>query len=362
MRNIQNLPKFLSFGDIPADFFLNIKSMLLVHSNSSLDKEFIDKNKSAFSKIKIQKINISKMKNTSDIVDLDIKKYNIRFDIIIAVGAGSVIDVSKIIYTKLIYKNWKNALLNNSFPKFNHRKKFAVVSTLPGSGAESSKASVLNSKNDKIIFTSTDFIPQYVFYDLKKIQKNKPKQIILGLVDSIVHGLESENSILKNDFAKIYAKNLIQNGQKLLDQYLVNSESFFNTQNIKNICLMSLHGGIAQSETGSGLCHALAHTFEKEFDYSHTESILLFSFFAFEYRKKVQKNNHINTLNNIFQKIYTKLFDESERHKHHTILGSIDIQKFLDIAKTDICWKIERNKIDESKLFKIINKRVKRNL
>ena len=75
MKNIQNLPKFLSFGNIPKDFFLDIKRMLIVHSNSSLDKEFLLKNRNAFTGIKIIKLNISKLKNTTDIIDFDIKKF-----------------------------------------------------------------------------------------------------------------------------------------------------------------------------------------------------------------------------------------------------------------------------------------------
>ncbi len=359
MKSSQNLPKFLSFGDIPKEFFLKTKSILLVHSNSSLDKEFLLKNKSAFSRIEIIKFNISKMKNTADVVDLDIKKFKTNFDSVLGLGGGNVIDVSKIIYTKLIYKNWKKALTNNNQLRFNHKKKFIIVSTLPGSGAESSKASVLNQKNGKTIFTSTDFIPQYIFYDLKKIQKNKPKQLILRLIDAIVHGLESENSILANDFNKIYADDVIRNGKKLLEQYLLNSEIFFDIKNIKRLCLISLYGGISQSESGSGLCHALAHAFEKKFNYSHSESILICSFIALEYRKSTTSNNDIKNLSKIFGKIYYKLFDNSKRAKLHKVLNSIDIKKFIDLAKTDICWKIEKNRIDESKLFEIISRKVK---
>ena len=361
MRNIQNLPKFLSFGNIPKDFFCNIKKMLLIYSNSSLDKDFLLKNKDSLSGIKIIKLNISKLKNTTDIMDFDIKKFNINFDIVLAVGGGNVIDVSKIIYTKLIYKNWKKAFSNNDYCRFNHKKKLAVVSTLPGSGAEASKVAVLNQKNNKIILTSADFIPQYIFYDLNKIIKNKPEQLVLRLIDAIVHGLESENSILKNDFSTMYAKNAIKNGEKLLNRYLESSDKFLDIKNIKQLCLISLYGGIAQSETGSGLCHALAHTFEKEFNYSHSESILLCSLISLEYQKKYKNSNDINNLKKIFQKIYNKLFSDSKKIKHNKILNSVNIQRFIDLAKKDVCWKIEKNKIHESELFRIINKKVRKN-
>ena len=361
MRNIQNLPKSISLGDIPREFFLKTKRMLLIHSNTSLDKEFLLKNKIIFSNIEIKKFNISKLKNTADIIDFDIKKLGIDFDVIMAVGGGNVIDVSKIIYAKLVYKNWKNTLSSNNYLRFNHKKKFVVVSTLPGSGAEASKAAVLNKKNDKIIFTSTDFIPQYIFYDLKKIIKNKPEQLIIRLIDAIVHGLESENSILRNDFSEIYAKKVINNGSKLLEEYLVNSELFLDTKNLKQLCLMSLYGGISQSDSGSGLCHALAHAFEKEFNYSHSESILLCSFITLKYQKKINDYNDLQKLGKTFSKIYIKLFNNSKRAIHEKILNSLNIQKFINIAKTDVCWKIERNKIDEIILFKIINKKVQDN-
>ena len=361
MKNIQNLPKFLSFGNIPKDFFLDIKRMLIVHSNSSLDKEFLLKNRNAFTGIKIIKLNISKLKNTTDIIDFDIKKFNTSFDMVLAIGGGNVIDVSKIIYTKLIYKNWKKALLNNDYFRSNHKKKLAVVSTLPGSGAEASKVAVLNQKNNKIILTSADFIPQYIFYDLKKIIKNKPEQLILRLIDSIIHGLESENSILKNDFSTIYAKNVIKNGEKLLKKYLKNSDIFLDIKNIKQLCLISLYGGISQSEAGYGLCHALAHALEKEFNYSQSESILLCSLISLEYQKKSKESSDINNLKKIFQKIYNRLFDNSKKIRHNKILNSLNIQRFIDLAKKDVCWKIEKDKIDERELFKIISKKVKKN-
>tara|TARA_B110001450_G_C17487272_1_gene426779 strand:- start:331 stop:822 length:492 start_codon:yes stop_codon:yes gene_type:complete len=159
----------------------------------------------------------------------------------------------------------------------------------------------------------------------------------------------------------MYAKNAIKNGEKLLKKYLQSSDIFLDIKNIKQLCLISLYGGISQSEAGSGLCHALAHTFEKEFNYSHSESILLCSFISLEYQKKYKNINDINNLKQIFQKIYNRLFNNAKKIRHNKILSSLNIQRFIAMAKKDVCWKIEKNKIHESELFKIINKKVKKN-
>ena len=236
----------------------------------------------------INYFNTSKLNFSSDIIEYKSKLFKPGYDLIISVGGGSVIDTSKIIYVRSLFSNWKNKIKENSL-KFNKTKtKFLVVSTLPGSGAEVSKTAVLNSKNKKFFFTSNFFVPGYVFYDVKSIALLKKNKLTINLIDAILHSIESQNSILKNSFSETCANFVMTNCVVFLKDIIGLKSKYFTYNEVKKLCIYSLYGGMAQSETGSGLCHALAHTLEKKFKITHAESIFLCSMISLKYKRNLK--------------------------------------------------------------------------
>ena len=290
MRNIQHLPNFVSLNEIPNNFFKNIKKVLIVYSLSSKKNKVLKKFKLQLKLSHVSYFNASKLKFNSDIIDYKSKLFNPGYDLIISIGGGNVIDASKIIYARSIFLNWRDKIKNNLIKLNNSKTKFMVVSTLPGSGAEVSKTAVLNSKNDKIFFTSGYFIPNYVFYDVKSIYSVDRKKLLIRLVDAITHSIESKNSILTNLISEAYSDYVIKNSIEFINYILKTKNKYLSTSEIKKLCIFSLYGGMAQSETGSGLCHALAHTLEKNYKLPHSEAIFLCLMISLKYKRS--SKNH----------------------------------------------------------------------
>lgn len=359
MQDFQSLPKFSSLREIPHNFFINARQVLITHSTSALKNGALSKVLKKLEGKKVVLFNTSILQNSSDIIELKNKDFNKKYDAIIAIGGGNQIDIAKLIYAKSAFKDWKAVIKKNELENCNVNTSFIVISTLPGSGAESSKAAVLNSSVSKLIFTSDIFMPDYVFYDLDSILNVSNHSLLIRLVDAISHGFESKNSILSNKFSEPYSDYVVKNGPALINKYIKDDINFLNKTSAKMFCILSFYGGLAQSEVGSGLCHALAHTLEKEFDIPHSECIYLCLFITLQYKRKTSDRKEELELKKALNKLYNKLFDSKQVATHKKILKNLDIDSYISLAKHDLCWKLERNKIDESQLKKIIKLKIK---
>ena len=107
MRDIQHLPNFISLNEIPKDFFKNVKKVLIIYSNSSKKNKLLTKLNMLLKHTQINYFNTSKLNFSSDIIEFKSKLFKPGYDLIISVGGGSVIDVSKLIYVKSLFSNWK---------------------------------------------------------------------------------------------------------------------------------------------------------------------------------------------------------------------------------------------------------------
>ena len=360
MHDIYNSPKFYSLKRIPKLFFNDFKNILLIHSasaskNGSLNRIF----ERLENKKNIDIINSSSFKSNSEIINNYDDLYKKKYDLVITVGGGTQIDIAKIAYVKCMFKNWEEKILSKDHIPISTKIKFVSIVTLPGSGAESSKASVINSNSNKKIFSSHLFMPDYVFYDIQSILALKKADLLVRAIDAIMHSIESKNSILYNQFSEIYADYVYNKGLNFLKQYAKDSKIDLSTHNIKTLCILSFYGGLAQSESGSGLCHAMAHTLEQEFKISHAESILLCSFILLEYRDKNLKRTVELNIKELFINLYKLIFTEAKIRKHKNILNKIDPEDFVKRARTDPCWKLEKERLDETKIIEILNLKIK---
>jgi len=358
MRDIQHLPNFISLNEIPKDFFKNVKKVLIIYSNSSKKNKLLTKLNMLLKHTQINYFNTSKLNFSSDIIEFKSKLFKPGYDLIISVGGGSVIDVSKLIYVKSLFSNWKKKIKENSLTYDRTKTKLIAISTLPGSGAEVSKTAVLNSANKKFFFTSKFFIPGYVFYDVKSIALLNKNKLTINLIDAILHSIESQNSILKNSFSETCANYVMANCIVFLRHIIGLNNKYFNYKEVKKLCIFSLYGGMAQSETGSGLCHALAHTLEKKFNIPHSESIFLCSMISLKYKRNHKDKKIYFEILKLILKLYKICFSKQRITKHNSILKKLNLDEFILNAKLDSCWKLEKYKIQETQLKKIFNLKI----
>ena len=121
-------------------------------------------------------------------------------NLIIAIGGGSVIDISKALsctfYEKKIHDRFENKV------------KLLVIPTLSGTGSECSKGAILQYKNGtKFALRSKKLIPNFIFYDFKLCLSAPKKLRAEALFDCLSHAIEtyiSKKTNLLNKARSIY--------------------------------------------------------------------------------------------------------------------------------------------------------------
>ena len=366
MKNIQTFPNFLfDSSDNFLSFLKKYRKILLIHSNFINKNNLLQRIKDKFGD-KIEFYNISMNK-----IPINTKFYNqisskSEFDLILAIGGGSVIDVGKIFYAKTANRKFLFSAKRSFSVEFKSEKvDFATLVTLPGSGAESSKTSIINYSNKKYFFISRNFVPKYVAYDFETISNNNYINQLFRMIDSLMHGIESRETILSSTFADYLSKNIIINSKKVLKKILKNKDLKFSPSILKEMCAISFYGGIVQSECGSSLGHAIAHSLESCFKLSHSESIFLAAFVKLNYEKKNKNKSKIIQFESLLRFIYSNILSNKDRIFYNKVINNMNLSKFLEIIKSDPCYKLTNIRIDEKKLenvMRLIKKKKKWNI
>lgn len=345
MFNFHKFPNNVFFDNSFFSYIKKYKKILIIHTSSfNAEDRLRFNNKSIF---------CVKFESHKKLFNHKIIK-KIKFNLIIAVGGGEVIDNSKALYAKLCDNSFNLSISN---PEFNKKGniKFAVIVTMPGSGAEVSKTCVLNLKKKKHFFINRNFIPDYVFYDIKKISNLNKIQLGYRTIDSIMHTIESKESIISSKFSNIISDEILKTGIETLKKIQKIQKNYIGKEIAELIALLSFYGGFAQSEAGTGLCHALAHSLEENYKINHSEAIFLTSFVKIEYQKKTKTYDYYKQLLSCLKKFYSNT-NINEQKRLGKFLLKINFKTVLESAKNDICWKLGKHRIDEGKLKDILKK------
>ena len=199
------------------------------------------------------------------------KKYNI----IIAIGGGSVIDVAKTI--KLLY-----------FNEFGIRVPLVAIPTTSGSGSESTHFIVYyvnKEKQSKGIPEIT--LPNYVILDPSLIM-SLPKSIMASSgMDALGQAIESYWSINSNNESKKLAEEAI----KLLVENLENAINIRDKKYIQKVMWAANLSGKAINITKTTACHAIAYPITSYFGIPHGHAVGLTLGEMLKFNYQVNKKN-----------------------------------------------------------------------
>jgi len=212
----------------------------------------------------------------------DLKKYN--FKNIIAIGGGSVIDVSKIV----------------KISNLNYKEKFLlVIPSTAGTGSEVTNfATVWDYKNNKkLSFENKKMKPNLIIFNSKILYTHDFRGILFPVLDSISHCLESiwnKNSTLQTE--KI-ALRVLQNYIKLLP----NINNYKNYTFIKKLQWNSFLAGCIIAHTKTSIAHAISYPLTLNYSIPHglACSFSLPVLIDYYNHKKNKSTNCFNTLNEI---------------------------------------------------------------
>ena len=127
-----------------------------------------------------------------------------------------------------------------------------------------------------------------------------------------------------------------------------------------DMAVLSFNGGLAQSNSGSGICHALAHAAEQMTGVNHSKCV---SYFLYPTLLYLEKNNKeiINKFNANSMKYLKKILILLKKKYSFATLGTItvndNIDTLLSLAQKDPCWRLYKKNIDIKFLKKCLNER-----
>lgn len=174
----------------------------------------------------------------------DMKKF--KPDIVLAIGGGSTIDLTKgVIY---FLKEITPVLID----------KFIAIPSTSGTGSEVTGISVITDKKNNIKYPLVDnsIIPDEAILNPKLVISSPPKVTAYSGMDVLAHALEA---LVAKD-ATVYTDALAEKAIEIVFKELVNC--YEDGSDMKSRMLMheaSCLGGLAFDSAGLGVCHSLAH-------------------------------------------------------------------------------------------------------
>lgn len=199
-------------------------------------------------------------------------------DYLLAVGGGSVVDGTKFVAAAACYEGqdpwdmWAKGLkVDNALP-------IGCILTLPATGSESNKASVVSRGNDKIGYMSSKIQPAFAVLDPATTLSLSPRQISNGVVDAYVHVMEQYltfpvNAKVQDRFAEGLLLTLIEEGPKAL----TNPKDLAVRANIMWSATQALNGLIGVGVPQDWATHMIGHELTGNYgiDHARTLSIVL---------------------------------------------------------------------------------------
>ena len=231
---------------------------------------------------------------TSLIKFIKIKKPNL----IISVGGGAVMDLTKIANVFVEIKNLKNKIKKQEYVI---KEKFCdsiAIPTTAGSGAEVTTNAVIYVNKIKYSIESEKIKPTHSILIPSLILSNTNKTISASSFDALAQAIESMISVKSSNES-------VQFSKKAIGLFLANYRKFINNRNIMsayNISLSAYYAGKAISLTKTTAPHAVSYPFTSFFnvDHGHAVSLTLNEFLRFNFEFKDKSVTSFNLLKRYF--------------------------------------------------------------
>lgn len=198
---------------------------------------------------------------------------------LLAVGGGSVIDGTKFVSVAIAFTSGDPWQLVAEGAKVEGEKiPFGTVLTLPATGSEMNKASVVTKweTKEKRGFIKEELFPQFSILDPTFTYTLPKSQISNGVVDAFVHVTEQyltypAHAPLQDRWAESLLTTLIQEGPKALAL----PEDYNVRANVMWCTTMALNGIIGAGVPQDWATHMIGHEITAEFDIAHGTTLAI---------------------------------------------------------------------------------------
>lgn len=275
-----------------------------------------------------------------------------KFDFILAVGGGSVMDGTKFIAGAVHYKGdeWQSIVKGGK--DVTRVVPFGFVPTLPATGSEMNGNAVISRKTteDKLSIHNQLFYPLFSIIDPTKTYSLPKRQVANGIIDAFVHTTEQYltypvHAAIQDRFAEGILMTLIEEGPKTF----TNLEDYESRANFVWAATMALNGVIGAGVPQDWATHMIGHelTILYGLDHGQTLAILLPSLLH-EMRKDKREKliQYGQRVWGITDKDDEKIIDKAIA-KTRTFFESFGVKTYLheyDIDKTAVDKVVEQLK------------------
>lgn len=239
---------------------LNNYKIILVHGNKSYEKSlantFFQNNANVVSHITVKESNPK-----IDILRDEYNKLNhIKYDIIIAVGGGSVIDTAKYI----LCESTKNKLYDRK------NIKFIAIPTTAGSGSEATPFAVYyNEKKEKQSLDMPELLPNIVVLEPGLLISLPKYQKACCIADAFCQAMESFWSVKSTEKSKEYSLESLKILNTIIYEYV--NENMY----IQEALYGSYLAGKAIALTRTTISHALSYPITTHWNIPHGHAVSL---------------------------------------------------------------------------------------
>ncbi|MFZ5969345.1 MAG: iron-containing alcohol dehydrogenase [Bacillota bacterium] len=189
-------------------------------------------------------------------------------DLLIGVGGGSAIDVSKVMGLFYEYPEYDfHRAVREDLPERRKTLKLVAIPSTSGTATEVTRAAVITfaENNIKIGLKSNAFIPDAAILD-PIVTLSMPKHIVAETgMDAVTHGVEAYINKNIDDFTACLAKGAVEGLFKFLPDSFEKGD-VYSREKIHNYQCMA---GCAFTNVGLGMAHGISHAIGGMFDYGH---------------------------------------------------------------------------------------------
>lgn len=191
-----------------------------------------------------------------------------KCDLLIAIGGGSVMDMTKVIANAMTNKEFAKAGFMNGELIVNKPIPTIMIPTTSGTGAEATPNAIflVPEQNLKVGVVANSFVASYVILDAALTAGLPPKLTASTGIDALCHAIESYISTLSNPISRAFslkAVNLI--ASSIETAY----HDGTNLQARENMLLGSFFAGLCLSSSSTVAVHALSYPLGGKYHIPH---------------------------------------------------------------------------------------------
>ena len=259
-------------------------------------------------------------------------------DIIIAVGGGSVLDMSKLIR---FFSCYKGDVTDKSFEKIAELLPLIALPTTAGTGAEATHFAVVYKNKVKFSAEHEDMLPDYAIIYPPFTYRNPKYLTACTGFDALAQSIEAFWNLNATDESDAYAEKAI----KLLWPNLPNVVNNPTEELRDKVAEGSYWAGRAINITKTTAPHAFSYPFTTYYGYPHGHAVALTFPYFFELNcgEKNKDRLRVGTLLSMLDfNDETSLFDKINRYI--TSIG-LDRRKDIDVDIKTICDQVNLERL-----------------